>query len=79
METLDGKLLFSLREEQMNPHEHELEKSRKLERNEAREALKRPDHRGPDERPRDRSNAADEIDRDRDGLPDEPAKYRVPS
>lgn len=63
----------------MTPHERELEKGKKLERNEEREPLRRPDHPAPDDRPREGSNVFDEIDRDRDGLPDEPAKYRVPS
>jgi hypothetical protein len=54
----------------MNPHDTDRAE---------RDPLGRPADPGPDDRPRGEREITKEIDRDRDGLPDEPAEYRVPS
>ncbi len=44
-----------------------------------RDRLKRPARPGPDDRPLTAPERTKEVDRDKDGLPDDPAEHRVPS
>jgi hypothetical protein len=72
---VEGELLFLLPEEtmsprNMNPDELDLFEDADKSGDSDEVVL---------ERPRSEPEVAKEVDLDRDGLPDEPAKYRVPS
>lgn len=51
----------------------------RIEERDERDRLRRPASPGPDDRPLTGPERTQEVDRDRDGLPDDPAEYRVPS
>jgi hypothetical protein len=68
-----GEIALPIPEAHMNPHESDLETG------DRREPLRRPEHPAPDDRPRDDREIGKEVDKDHDGLPDEPARFRVPS
>jgi hypothetical protein len=71
---MDRQLLVRVREENMSPRNTTPDEFDIFEDDAER-------HGEPDvpERPQSEPAVGKEIDRDHDGLPDEPAKYRVPS